>query len=193
MVRYSADITDRSLIESAQQGDRAAFGEIVRRHQPRLYRTLTALVKDRATAEDMAQEAFVRAWEQIKRFRVEYDFYPWLATIARNLSYTHLAREERRSEQVGSLDKLQESGHDPQSQELGPLEQLLAGEGDKRFYAALMSMPESFRVVFVLRHFEGLDYHEIASYLKIPPGTVDSRLYRARKYLLDACQELLGD
>ena len=74
---------------------------------------------------------------------------------------------------------------------LGPLEKLLEKEGQKRFYRALESMPVKYRAVFVLRHFEGLDYHEIASYLKIPPGTVDSRLYRARQYLLETLEDLL--
>jgi RNA polymerase sigma-70 factor (ECF subfamily) len=138
-------------------------------------------------AEDIVQEAFVKAYQALKSFRTEYAFYPWLATIARNLAYNHIHREEKKE----SLDRLQEKGYDPQSVELGPLGQLLNDEAQKRFYQAVEALPTTFRTVFVLRHFEGMDYTQIASYLKIPPGTVDSRLYRARKLLMESLKDLL--
>ncbi|MEW6050852.1 MAG: RNA polymerase sigma factor [Candidatus Zixiibacteriota bacterium] len=138
-------------------------------------------------AEDIVQEAFVRAWGALKSFRTEYTFYPWLSTIARNLAFTQVNREEKKE----SLDKISEKGFDPVSTDLGPLDKLLDDETQERFYKALMAMPVTYRTVFVLRHFEEMDYADIASYLKIPPGTVDSRLYRARQYLLEALKDLL--
>jgi RNA polymerase sigma-70 factor (ECF subfamily) len=138
-------------------------------------------------AEDIVQEAFVRAYNAIDTFRTEYAFYPWLATIARNLAYNHIHREEKKE----SLDSLQERGYDPESAGLGPLEQLLDGEAQQRFYRAVAALPVKYRTVFTLRHFEGMDYAQIASYLKVPPGTVDSRLYRARQMLLEALRDLL--
>lgn len=179
---------ERRLVEASQNGDQKAFGLLIRQHQQRLFRMVYGLVGSFDMAEDIVQESWVRAWQNIKSFRTEFAFYPWLSTIARNLAYTQVSREEKKE----SLDKLSESGFDPMSVDLGPLDSLIAREGQQRFYAALMAMPTTYRTVFVLRHFEEMDYVQIAHYLKIPPGTVDSRLYRARRYLLDALKDLLG-
>lgn len=178
---------ERKLVEAAQNGDQKAFGQLIRLHQKKLFRYIYGLVGSVDQTEDIVQEAFVRAWSAIKTFRPDYSFYPWLSTIARNLAYTQVAREERKE----SLDKLTEKGYDPASADLGPLEQLLDEESQSRFYKALMAMPSTYRTVFVLRHFENMDYVQIANYLKIPPGTVDSRLYRARQYLMTELKDLL--
>ena len=178
---------ERMLVEAAQNGNQKAFGQLIRLHQKKLFRYIYGLIGSFDQAEDIVQESFVRAYSALKTFRAEYAFYPWLSTIARNLAFTQVNREERKE----SLDKLSEQGFDRASAELGPLEKLLTEESEQRFYEALMSMPTTYRTVFVLRHFENMDYVEIASYLKIPPGTVDSRLYRARKFLLDELKDLL--
>ncbi len=185
--KSDAKSPERKLVEAAQNGDQKAFGQLIRLHQKKLYRYVYGLVGSVDQTEDIVQEAFVRAWSALKTFRADYAFYPWLSTIARNLAYTQIAREEKKE----SLDKLTDKGYDPASVELGPLEQMLDEEGKKRFYKALMAMPTTYRSVFVLRHFENMDYVEIANYLKIPPGTVDSRLYRARQYLMKELKDLL--
>ena len=179
--------TERQLVEAAQEGDQKAFGELVRVHQKKLFRYIYGLVGTFDTAEDIVQEAFVKAYQALGTFRTEYAFYPWLSTIARNLAYNQLSREEKKE----SLEKLQEKGYDPRSTDLGPLEVLVEKESGRRFYKALMVLPVKYRSVFVLRHFENMDYARIASYLKIPPGTVDSRLYRARQMLLEELKDLL--
>ena len=97
------------------------------------------------------------------------------------------AREEKKE----SLEKLQEKGFDIQATEINALDKILDDENNKRFYKSLRALPVKYRTVFVLRHFEKMDYSEIASYLKIPPGTVDSRLFRARQMLLDDLKDLL--
>lgn len=185
--KSDAKSPERKLVEAAQNGDQKAFGQLIRLHQKKLYRFIYGLVGSVDQTEDIVQEAFVRAWSAIRTFRPDYSFYPWLSTIARNLAYTQVAREEKKE----SLDKLTEKGYDPASLELGPLEQLLDDESKSRFYKALMAMPTTYRSVFVLRHFENMDYVQIANYLKIPPGTVDSRLYRARQYLMKELKDLL--
>jgi RNA polymerase sigma-70 factor (ECF subfamily) len=182
-----ADRSERKLVEAAQDGDKKAFGDLVRQHQKRLFRYIFGLTGSFDTAEDIVQEAFVKAYAALDRFQTQYAFYPWLSTIARNLAYNNIAREEKKQ----SLDTLSEQGFDPQSVALGPMEKLLDDENQKRFYQALTSMPVKFRSVFVLRTFEQMDYAAIASYLKIPPGTVDSRLHRARQFLLDKLKDLL--
>ncbi len=182
-------VSERKLIEAVQNGDKRAFGQLIRIHQKRLFRYIYGLLRSFDAAEDIVQEAFVKAYDNIKNFRTEYAFYPWLSTIARNLAYNQIHREEKKE----SLDVLQEKGYDPQAAELGPLENLVNHENDKRFYQAVMSLPVTYRSVFVLRHFEQMDYAQIASYLKIPPGTVDSRLYRARQLLMEHLKDLLRD
>ena len=178
---------ERKLIESAQNEDRKAFGQLIRIHQKRLFRYVYGLLGSFDQTEDIVQETFIKAWKAMKRFNPEYAFYPWLATIARNSAYNHISREEKKE----SLDKIQEKGFDPVSKELGPLEKLLDTEGQTRFYKALTALPVKYRSVFVLRHFENKSYEEISSFLNVPPGTVDSRLYRARQMLMDALKDLL--
>jgi len=186
--RTRADSVDeKKLIESAQNGDKRAFGLLIRKHQKRLFRFIYGLTGSFDQTEDIVQDAFVRAYGAIKTFRAGYVFYPWLSTIARNLAYNNIAREEKKE----SLEQLSQKGFDPETGELGPMDRLLDKEGQKRFYSALKSMPAKYRSVFVLRHFEDMDYSQIASYLKIPPGTVDSRLYRARQYLMEKLEDLL--
>jgi len=186
--RANADSVDeRKLIEAAQIGDNQAFGLLIRKHQKRLFRFIYGLTGSFDQTEDIVQDAFVRAYGAIKTFRVGYAFYPWLSTIARNLAFNNIAREEKKE----SLEQLSEKGFDPETGELGPMDKLLDKEGQKRFYSVLKSMPVKYRSVFVLRHFEDMDYSQIASYLKIPPGTVDSRLYRARQYLMEKLEDLL--
>lgn len=181
------EIPERKLVEAAQQGDSKAFGLLIRRHQKRLFRFIYGLTGSFDQTEDIVQESFIKAHGAIKTFRAGYDFYPWLSTIARNLAYNQLTRGEKSV----SLEKKTEKGFDPSSPQLGPLERLIEGEGQKEFYRALKALPDKYRTVFVLRHFEDMDYSLIASYLKIPPGTVDSRLYRARKMLLEALKPFL--
>lgn len=185
-VSKSVDRTqERQLIEAAQNGDKAAFGKLIRNEQKRLFRFVYGLLGSFDRTEDIVQESFVKSYHAIKSFRTGYSFYPWLATIARNLAYNDIQREEKKT----SLDQLEETGFDPASDDLGPLEGLIEKENGKRFFLALKKMPARYRSVFVLRQFEQMDYAKIASYLKIPPGTVDSRLHRARQHLL----EELGD
>lgn len=178
---------ERQLIEAAQNGDKAAFGRLIRNEQKRLFRFVYGLIGSFDQTEDIVQESFVKAYQAIDSFRTEYSFYPWLSTIARNLTYNHIQREGKKT----SLDQLEETGFDPKSDDLGPLEGLIEKENGKRFFQALKKMPANYRSVFVLRQFEQMDYAKIASYLKIPPGTVDSRLHRARQFLVEELGDLL--
>ena len=178
---------EQALIQAARKGDKKAFGQLLRRHQKRLFRFVLGLTGSFDQAEDIVQDAFVKAYQALDTFEMGRDFYPWLSTIARNRALNLIAREERKE----SLDKIQEQGFDTASNDPGPLAQVISSENQQRFYAALKELPEQFRVVFVLRHFEELSYDEIAKQLKIAPGTVDSRLFRARQLLVEALRDLL--
>lgn len=179
--------TERSLVEAAQNGNGAAYGQLVRMHQKRLFRFIYGLTRQFDQTEDIVQETFVKAYEAIKTFRSDMSFYPWLSTIARNLTFNQMHRMERQE----SLDQLQEAGWEMTSADADPFERLLGDEAQKRFYQAVLSLPVQYRSVFVCRHFEEMDYVQIANFLKIPPGTVDSRLHRARQMLLEKLKDLL--
>jgi len=181
------EAAERKLITAAKNGDQQAFGRLIRRNQKRLFRFVYGLLGSFDATEDIVQEAFVKAYSAIDRFDLQYGFYPWLATIARNLAFNYREREQRKE----SLDHLQAKGFDPQSAQLGPLEQLMTDQAQKRLYQAVKALPSQYRTVFVLRHFEQQSYSEIALALKIPPGTVDSRLYRARQLLMESLKDLL--
>lgn len=187
-VNHSGTTPDeQKLIEQSQNGDGRAFGQLIRLHQKRLFRFAVGITGSFDQAEDIVQETFVKAYGAISTFRLGFAFYPWLSTIARNLAYNQIAREDRKE----SLEQKAEKGFDPEATELGPLEKLLNDEAQSRFFKAVMALPAKYRSVFVLRHFEDMDYNEISIYLKIPPGTVDSRLYRARQMLVEQLKDLL--
>ena len=178
---------ERQLIEAVQNGDKVAYGKLIRIHQKRLFRFIYGLLGSFDATEDIVQDSFVKAYNSIDKFNLEFAFYPWLATIAKNRAFNYMQREEKKE----SLDKVSEIGFNPIDPELGPLEQVIDSEGQKKFNEALQSMPMKYRSVFVLRHFERMDYAAIASYLKIPPGTVDSRIFRARQFLMDKLKDML--
>ena len=178
---------ERKLLEQAQNGDQKAYGLLIRQNQKKLFRFVYGILGNFDAAEDIVQEAFIKGWESIKTFRPGYAFYPWISTIARNLTYNWIHREERKE----SLEKLQEKGYDPESADLGPFEKLLDKEASKKLYQAVLGLSIEFRTVFVMRQFEQMSYEDIASFLKIPPGTVDSRLHRARKMLMEALKDIL--
>jgi|WetSurMetagenome_2_1015567.scaffolds.fasta_scaffold678905_1 RNA polymerase sigma-70 factor, ECF subfamily len=178
---------DRELVLAAQVGNKDAYGKLVIRYQKKVYRLIFMLLGRLDAVEDVVQEAFVRGYMALDSYDPERPFYPWIATIARNLAINQIKREDREKPISGDDDfmlTIPETGNNP-------LEQLLDGENKRRFLGAVMALPIQYRSVFILRMFEDLSYEEIAKYLGISPGTVDSRLYRAREKLVESLRDLL--
>ncbi len=172
------------LVSRARSGDKAAFGSLVKLHQKRLLRMVLGMVGDVDAAMDIVQESFVKAYQALGSFETGRPFYPWLSTIATNLAINRIRQAGRNTGLEVILDTRADKSPDP-SQEL----QLK--ENDRRFLAALKEMPSAYREVFVLRTYDELDYEQIASRLGISAGTVDSRLYRARRFLMEKLKDLL--
>jgi RNA polymerase sigma-70 factor (ECF subfamily) len=174
------------LLARARQGELSAFEEVVRRHQRRVYGVALRIVRAHDVADDVAQEAFVRAWRSLDRFELGRPFAPWVCRIAANLALNHVrsprAREEGLPEGHAEMPALDQ----------GPLEALLDDEARRVLDAAVAELPAEQRAVFVLRAVEELSYEEIAAALGLPPGTVMSRLYRARERLARALRPYLG-
>ncbi len=175
---------EKALMIRAQKGDKKAFGQLVRQYQKRLLRLVLSMIGDMDPAMDIVQDSFIRAYQSLERFDTERPFYPWLSRIASNLSINYLKRSGREISLDNQLQAAEDSAVDP-------LARMQIAENDQRFLAALRELPEQYRVVFVLRSIEQMSYDEIARHLDISPGTVDSRLYRARRMLVEKLQDLL--
>lgn len=171
---------ESGLLEQARRGSLFAFEEIVRRYQRRVYATAYRIVRRHEVADDVAQEAFIRAHRSLDRFDPARPFGPWICRIAANLAVNHVRSPEARE---GALP----DGHaETPSAAPGPLQGVLDAEARGLLDRALGGLPAEQRVVFCLRVFEELSYREIADSLGIEMGTVMSRLSRAREKLREA-------
>jgi RNA polymerase sigma-70 factor (ECF subfamily) len=183
----SSEVRDETfLLARARQGDLSAFEEVVRRYQRRVYGVALRIVRSHAVADDVAQEALLRAWRSLDRFELGRPFGPWVCRIAANLAVNHvrspLAREYPLPDEHGEAATPAAS----------PLEAILDDEAQRVLDAALETLSAEQRAVFVLRAVEEMSYAEIAEALQISPGTVMSRLFRAREKLARAVAPYLG-
>jgi len=171
-------------IASCQRGDRNAYELLVKRYAPRAIGVARRMLRDSSLAEDVAQEAFVRAFRAIGRFDLKERFYPWFYRILRNACLTAI---ERRPKGETSLDARLE--HPPDGREEEPSARATRGELRERIDAGMAALSEAHREILELAHFQELSYKEIAACLSIPIGTVMSRLFSARRALADRLRE----
>ena len=174
---------DLASLDQARAGDHGAFEALVLRYQARIVNYASAMVHDAGAAEDVAQETFVRAWRGLGRFRSDSTFKTWLYRIATNVARTHLDRRGRRARIADrSLDDEAEplQAGDVPSPAPDAETSLVRREAIDR---ALSELPDELRQALVLRDVEGLDYKEIAGVTGAPIGTVESRIFRARRRL----------
>ena len=174
------------LLARARQGDLAAFETVVRRYQRRVYGVALRIVRAHDVADDVAQEAFVRAWRSLDRFELGRPFGPWVCRIAANLAVNHVRSPRAREE------GLPEGYAETRSSDPGPLGAVLDAEAREVLDEAMGGLSPEQRAVFVLRAVEDMSYEEIAGALGISQGTVMSRLFRARERLAKALAPYLG-
>jgi RNA polymerase sigma-70 factor (ECF subfamily) len=176
--------TELELIAQAKQGDRHAFGELVRLNRQGVINVVYRMCGDANLAEDAAQEAFIRAWQNLPNYRPRSPFRNWVYRIATNAALDVL-RRERETVDVDDLP-LAAAGKGPEAVVEG-------GERGARVRQAVLELPSASRAVLVLREYEGLAYKEIADTLDIPVGTVMSRLNYARNRLRESLAPHLED
>lgn len=181
-----ADPAEADLLARARGGSLHAFEEIVRRYQRRVYAVALRIVRRHEVADDVAQEAFMRAHQALSTFDLGRPFGPWISRIAANLAVNHVRSPEARE------DPLPEGHAETPAAGQGPLDLVLEAEARQALERALDLLPAEQRAVFALRTFEELSYREIAEALGISPGTVMSRLSRAREKLREALAPYLG-
>lgn len=173
---------DRLLVERTREGDLQAFEELVDRHRAVVYR-VAARVAGREEADDVAQDAFLRAFHRLRGYRGDAPFRAWLLQITHNAAVDHVTRR-RDVPDSDRVDEAAETSPERDATRL-PAEGLEASERRDRLEIKLTGLRREHRVVLVLRDLEGLPYEEIAEITETPLGTVKGRLHRARSELID--------
>lgn len=179
---------DAQLIERARAGDPAAFEEIFLRHRNQIYSLSYRMTGNAADAEDLCQDVFVVAMRKIGSFQGRSSFSTWLYRVAVNRSKDFLRKRKRTPEvlhdcEMGELGPSEEETY--KEREIGPEGSALQAEAQKLVMEALAQLPESLRAPLVLHELQGFEYSEVASLLRIPVGTVKSRIFRARLKMAD--------
>lgn len=169
------DLDDRDLLQQSSEGDRAAFDELMRRHEDRVFAVCLRILRHREAALDAVQDTFLTVFRKADQFRGDSLFSTWLYRVAVNTCYDHIRRAKRRA-----ADPLPET-HDPP--DAGANDELGAVELRPGLTEALAGLAEEFRAAVVLSDVEGLSVAEVAGILGVAEGTVKSRLHRGRKEL----------
>lgn len=173
--------SDEQLVARAQKGDSRAFDLLVLKYQSRIAALVSRYVADTAEVEDVTQEAFVKAYRALAKFRGDSAFYTWLYRIATNAAKNYLVAKGRRPSSDADIDEAElfDSGEILRDLET-PESQLFGEELARVVQDALDQLPSELREALTLREFDGLSYEEIAEVMDCPVGTVRSRIFRAR-------------
>lgn len=189
------DDIDQELVRRVQGGDKQAFNLLVQRYQHRLIKMIGRYVNNPADAQDVAQEAFIKAYRALSSFRGDSSFYTWIYRIAANTAKNHLVAQRRRppGSDIDVQDAEQILG-DSALQETDTPEGLAQrDEVQQTVFAAIESLPDDLRTAITLREIDGLSYEEIAAAMECPVGTVRSRIFRAREAIDKQLRPLLDN
>lgn len=180
--KYSEQL-DEDLVQRVQRGDKSAFDFLVIKYQHKIIQLVNRYVKDPSEAQDVAQEAFIKAYRALGSFRGEATFYTWLYRIAINTAKNYLlSRARRNANYQVDIQEAEALENAPQLQGLETPERLLLNqEIIDVISAAIDELPEEMRTAIILREFDGMSYEEIAEAMDCPVGTVRSRIFRARE------------
>ena len=175
-------MTDRELVARAGAGDQEAFEQLVRDNQNRVYSLAVRLVGDREEAADLAQEAFLKAWQGLSSFQRESSFSTWIYRLTTNVCIDYLRRKKRRQEvePAVSLDDEDSGWAEPADAGQDPQGKLEEAERSRALSRGLERLPDHHRQVLVMRELSGLSYQEIGAATGLDLGTVKSRIARAR-------------
>jgi len=186
---------DHELVARVQRGDKAAFDLLVKKYQHKVVGLVGRYIKDNGDVMDVAQEAFIKAYRAIARFRGDSAFYTWLYRIAINTAKNHLASQRRRppGSDIDSADAENYSTGGALRDHDNPERLLMRDQLRDVVMAALHDLPDDLRTALTLREFEGMSYEEIATVMDCPVGTVRSRIFRARAAIDEAMSPLLYD
>lgn len=186
--------TDQALVERVQRGDKRAFDLLVLKYQNKVVNLISRYVRDPVEALDVSQEAFIKAYRALPKFRGDSAFYTWLYRVAINTAKNHLAAQSRRppGDDIEAETAEQMDMGAPLKEQDTPEGMALQREIAQTIQRALDELPEDLRTAITLRELEGLSYEEIAQAMECPIGTVRSRIFRAREAIDAKLQPLLA-
>lgn len=172
---------EKELVQRTMEGDEEAFGVLVKKYRTKVFNLAYSLTRDRDAADDLAQESFIKAYFALPRFKLKSGFGTWLYRIAMNTVKDYL-RKKSKIREVAFGKEIEHLVI--QEDEMERKEKKQQEEQNRRLvHEAIQSLPEKYQLILSLRDIQGFSYGEIADILNISPGTVDSRLHRARKSL----------
>ena len=187
-MKKSSNDSDSALIEKVKNGNEGAFNFLVNKYYPRVYASLFSFTKSKEDSEDLAQQTFIKVWQQIESFRGDSAFFTWVYRIAINLAKNYVVSSSYKKQKlntsieyaeidVTSFENIESVlSHDQSMQEI------------KNF---INTMPESLKTAFTLRESDGKSYEEISIITSTPIGTVRSRIFRARESIIEYMQKEL--
>ena len=190
------NLPDADVVALAKEGRESAFRELVRRYERPVFSLVFRLVRDRDTAEDLAQETFVKVLNNIERYRPEFKFSSWLFKIANNVAIDHLRKRSvdtvslEGSHWATSTDEMQATSVRAVDTSQSPLEELESRELGGAIERAIATLRPEYRACILLRHVEDRSYEEIAATLDLPLGTVKTYIHRARHELRQALEDV---
>ncbi|MEM7097076.1 MAG: RNA polymerase sigma factor RpoE [Pseudomonadota bacterium] len=190
---HLTQVTDKELVKRVQQGDLAAFDMLFARYQSKIINLIARYVRDSEEVQDVAQEAFIKAYRALPRFRGDSAFYTWLYRIAINTAKNHLVSRSRRppATDVDVEDADYRDDADMLREMEDPESALARDQLRDTINEALNDLPDDLRSALTLREFDGLSYEQIAEILECPVGTVRSRIFRAREFVDQRMQPVL--
>ena len=187
---------DAELVARVQRGDKQAFDLLVIKYQRKIMRLLSRMIRDPSEIEDVAQEAFIKAYRALPQFRGDSAFYTWLYRIAINTARNWLASNKRRQSKPSSFEG--EDGEtfdeiDNLTDNTTPESELASRQIAETVNKAIEDLPEELRTAIVLREIEGMSYEDIAQSMNCPIGTVRSRIFRAREAIAVRLRPMMGN
>ncbi|WP_372778045.1 RNA polymerase sigma factor RpoE [Litorivivens sp.] len=194
MIVDRAEVSDKQLVERVKRGDQRAYDMLVLKYQHKIFGLISRYVKDSDEIQDVAQEAFIKAYRALPKFRGESAFYTWLYRIAINTAKNYLVSRSRRppSIDVDVGDAEFYDGADGLRDTDNPENVLFGNELKAVVDTAIQALPEDLRTALTLREFDGLSYEDIADVMDCPVGTVRSRIFRAREAVDEKVKAQMG-
>lgn len=183
MTYKKTEPTDQQLVVRVQKGDKRAFDLLVLKYQYKVHSIVARFIRDSDEVKDVVQEAFIKAYRALPKFRGDSQFYTWLYRIAVNTAKNYLIARSRRppSSDVELDDAEYYSGSEQLKDHGSPENQLFRDELERVINQAIVELPEDLRTAVTLREYEGLSYEDIAAVMNCPVGTIRSRIFRGRE------------
>jgi len=181
-MKKNSNDSDSLLVEKAKEGNEGAFNFLMNKYYPRVYASLFSFTKSKEDSEDLAQQNFVKVWQQIQSFRGDSAFFTWVYRIAINLAKNYVASSGYKKQKVNSsIDQLEIDVSSNENIE----SMLIHSQSVDDIKDFINTMPEALKTAFTLRESEGKSYEEISIITETPIGTVRSRIFRARESIVD--------